>query len=493
MTRIKIVSSGSLKAGDTLCLLTFQDKTEIAEFPWSGSLERKILALARKDGFKGKEGQCAVVRPLLRGIPERIVLIGLGKKEEVCLDSLRTASAVAAKKARELEIPALFLRPAFLENREAANHAAVEGALLGAYRYTKHITVKDGLSKPLQTLNLVFKNISEKKALQAGAPTGRVYAECVNFVRDLVNDPAADKPPETMALIASRLAGRGTQVRVYKAAEMTRMKMGGLLGVGRGSSRPPAFVHLHYKPSRGPVKRRVGLAGKGITFDSGGLSLKPAEAMETMKTDMAGAAAVMGVFRALALLKPPVEVQGFLAFADNMPGSNAAKPGDVFHIHKGKSVEVLNTDAEGRLVLADALSFASNQDVDEIIDIATLTGACVVALGNAISGMMGNDEDLIERLKNAGAQSGEKLWPLPLEKEYREQIKSRVADLKNISSRREAGAIIGGLFLQEFVRSKPWVHIDIAGPAWAAQESALQQPGGTGVMVRTILRYLSSL
>lgn len=492
MTQIRVTPSRSIKTGDTLGLFVYQDPFEIAASPWSPTQEREILKMAEKDNFKGKENQCAVVHPHLKGCPERIILVGLGKKQDAELNELRTGSATLAKIAQSSGVNALFIQPAPLGGAEEVAHAVVEGVLVGTYRYTKHLTVKEDLLKPLQTVGILSKNNHEKSSFGKGVLTGRTYSKCVNFVRDLVNEPSSEKPPEKMAQIAQSLSGNGIKARVYKRPALIRMKMGGILGVGRGSAHPPAFVHLHYKPSRGPIKRRIGLAGKGITFDSGGLSLKTADNMEAMKMDMAGAATVMGVFQALAVLKPAVEVQGFLAFAENMPGGNASKPGDVFHVYKSKSIEVLNTDAEGRLVLADGLSFASDQNIDEIIDIATLTGACVIALGNAISGIMGNDEDLIERLRKAAQESGEKLWPLPLEKEYREQIKSKVADVKNTGNRREAGAIIGGLFLQEFVRSKPWVHVDIAGPAWTDRENPLCPPGGTGTMVRTILRYITS-
>jgi leucyl aminopeptidase len=233
------------------------------------------------------------------------------------------------------------------------------------------------------------------------------------------------------------------------------------------------------------------LVGKGITFDSGGLSLKPAQGMETMKMDMAGAGVILGVFKAIPSLKPKVEIHGLLAVTENMPGGRAAKPGDVFKAMNGKTIEVLNTDAEGRLVLADALSYAVKQKPDAIIDLATLTGACITALGSLVAGAMSNDEALLADIQKAGKESGEQFWPLPLVPEYKEGIQSKVADLQNISSvRGEAGTIIGGLFLQEFVDGKPWIHLDIAGPAWAARDFYYLTPGGTGFAVRTLLHYL---
>ena len=271
------------------------------------------------------------------------------------------------------------------------------------------------------------------------------------------------------------------------------MHMGGILGVGAGGAIPPRLLELHYKPAVKP-KKTVALVGKGITFDSGGLSLKPAQNMETMKMDMAGAATVLGVFSALAALKPPVEVWGYMAVAENMPGGRATKPGDILKTYSGKTIEVLNTDAEGRLVLADALAYAASKKPDLMIDIATLTGACVVALGSSVSGVLGNSSRLVQAILKASEASGEKFWEMPLVKEYKEDIKSKVADVKNIGSRRsEAGTIIGGLFLQEFVDSAPWAHLDIAGPAWVDSDQPYCPTGATGHPVRTLLHYLEAL
>lgn len=267
------------------------------------------------------------------------------------------------------------------------------------------------------------------------------------------------------------------------------MGMGALLGVNRGSAEPPLLIHLQYKNS--DAKRKIAFVGKGITFDSGGLSLKPAEAMETMKMDMAGAASILGVFKAISKLKVNAEVHGILAVTENMPGGKAYKPGDVLKTMSGKTIEVLNTDAEGRLVLADALSFAVKQNPNVIIDIATLTGACIIALGNLVAGAMGNNQELFNAIEKAGNLSGEKFWQLPLVEEYKEGLKSPIADIKNISSvRKEAGSIIGGLFLQEFVEGKPWIHLDIAGPAWTDKEFSYHSQGGTSFPTRTLIHYL---
>jgi leucyl aminopeptidase len=252
------------------------------------------------------------------------------------------------------------------------------------------------------------------------------------------------------------------------------------------------LIHLRYRP-RKPARKSVALVGKGITFDSGGLSLKPAASMETMKMDMSGAAAVLGVFHRISRHAPPVEVHGVIATTENMPGGRAYKPGDVLTALNGKTMEVLNTDAEGRLILADALAYAERQKPDAIVDLATLTGAVVIALGPLLVGLMSNDEALASRVRSAAEAEGESLWELPLVPEYRPDIKSKVADIKNIGGSREAGTIIGGLFLQEFVEKTPWVHLDIAGPAWLDRDFPSRpylHPGGTGIMIRTLLRLL---
>ena len=299
--------------------------------------------------------------------------------------------------------------------------------------------------------------------------------------------------PERLAEEAKKVHSGSVSVKVYETKDMEKLGMGGILGVGVGGAVPPRFVELIYKPS-GKTKKVVALVGKGITFDSGGLSLKPAASMETMKDDMSGAAAVLGVMSVLSELKFPVEVRGYLAIAENMPGGRAQKPGDVLKTFNGKTIEVLNTDAEGRLVLSDALAYACSKKPDVVIDIATLTGACVIALGHRISAIMTNTPALFKSIKAAGELSGEKFWELPLEKEYQPDVKSKIADVQNIGRRRgEAGTIIGGLFLQEFVDDRPWAHMDIAGPSWTDSDQPYCPTGATGHPVRTLLHYLQSL
>jgi len=324
-----------------------------------------------------------------------------------------------------------------------------------------------------------------------GARTGEVFALATWFARDLVNSPANDVHPTYLAKAATDLAKeKGLTVEVLDRAECQKLGMGAFLGVAAGSEQPPCFIHLTYAPAR--PRKKVAIIGKGITFDAGGLDLKTAEGMLRMKDDMSGAAAVLGVMRALPDLKPPVEVHGLVAATENMPSGSAIRPGDVLKAMNGTTIEIGNTDAEGRLTLADAISYANAKiKPDEMVDLATLTGACVVALGPLVSGLFANNRGLAGRLRAAADQAGERLWELPLVDEYREFLKSEVADLNNVGPR-GGGAITAGLFLKEFAGETPWAHVDIAGPAFSEKDLPLAPKGGTGVAVRTLLAYLTA-
>jgi len=457
-----------------------------------GSVVEKGLAEAQSDGFTGKAGQVAMVKPR-EGKFRRLLFVGLGVESQATLEQVRRGTAAGARLASSIGAKSLALKtPSQLGNALELAQAAAEGVLLGLYRFTGFQSAPAPKSK-LENIFCLAKDAEEAPQIEKGLARGTSFASCVCFARDLINRPPSDTTPEFMVKEARKLAGRFISIKVFNKAQITKMGMGALLGVNRGSHQPPYFIHLSYKPA-GAVKRKIGICGKGITFDSGGLSLKPAASMETMKYDMSGAASVFAVFRALAMLKPSgVEVHGFTPLTENMPGGNAVKPGDVLRTMRGKTIEVLNTDAEGRLILADALSYASRQSLDEVIDIATLTGACVIALGTQIAGIMGTDPNLVGRLKAASVKAGEKLWELPLEKEYVPLLKSSVADLKNIGPVGQAGTILAGLFLKEFVDEKlPWAHLDIASTGWTAAQTALSEAGGTGVLIRTLLHHLLS-
>jgi leucyl aminopeptidase len=323
---------------------------------------------------------------------------------------------------------------------------------------------------------------------------GARVAQAVSLARDLVNEPAEAMTPRRLAEVAAEVGeAGGLQVTVWDEADAERERLGGLLGVAAGSDEPPRLIELRYEPEgAGPDTPTVALVGKGITFDSGGLSIKTGEGMMTMKTDMSGGAAVIAAMSAVRDLNIPVRVRAIVPATENMPNGRAIKPGDVLRFRNGKTAEVLNTDAEGRLILADGLSLAAEERPDAIVDLATLTGACMIALGPSIAGLMANDEALANQVSEASKRAGELTWPLPLPPSYRSHIDSEIADMKNIGRPGgRGGALVAGLFLQEFVDDVPWVHLDIAGPARSEEDAGWLRKGGTGFGVRTLLEFLS--
>ncbi|MGH7739431.1 MAG: leucyl aminopeptidase [bacterium] len=457
-----------------------------------GKAGEAIRAGLEAEGFAGKEGQAALAHPSGSFFAKRVLVLGLGPKESVGVETLRRAGGRLGRKAREVRLETAGLEwPRALGAEQAK--AFVEGTLLGSYQYNVYKTQLKDAPQALQKLVLQTAPAS-LASIRAAVKTAESYAAGAILARDLVNGPPSDVTPKVLVETAKKIAAanKSIQLKVYTKKDLKRMGAGGILGVNIGSSEEPFMIHLRYKPA-GKPKKSVALVGKGITFDSGGLSLKPAGSMETMKMDMAGGAAVLGVFSQIASFHPDIEIHGIVPTTENMPGGRAYKPGDVLKAMNGKTMEVLNTDAEGRLILSDGLSYAVRQKPDEIIDMATLTGACVVALGSLIAGALTNDAKLLAGFQTATEAEGERIWELPLVKEYRDDIRSKVADIKNIGGGREAGTIIGGLFLHEFVGDTPWIHLDIAGPAYLEREfPALPYltAGGTGLMVRSLLTYL---
>ncbi len=436
---------------------------------------------------------------LLRHDDEKLILAGLGKRKEYSLERVRAATARILKRCEEIGATTVGL--AVPDPKEAKGSltefvaAIVEGALLSSYRFNKWRTPKPDEPHPVETLTLVLGNPKTKSAtMEKAVDDAQAKAAAVNFTRDLVNEPPSPKPPAKMAEIGAGLAVAGRiAVKVYQQADLEKLGMGGILRVGAGSQQPPCLVHLTYTP-KGKSKKTVVVIGKGITFDSGGLSLKPGSGMEYMKDDMAGAAAVLGLFKWLATADLPITVHGFAPFAENLPSGSAQKPGDVIRHYNGKTAEVISTDAEGRHLLADCLAYGSTLKPDLMIDIATLTGACVVALGDEVSGVLGNDRATIAKLTKLGQTQGEYFWELPLFERYRQHLKSKVADMKHTGKPGVAGTIIAGLFLQEFVgEGIPWVHIDIAGPSFTKEDWDYISTGATGVPLRTIIELLRSL
>jgi len=458
-----------------------------------GGLLSRVL---KTEKFEGKPGQISYFHTAGAVPAERVLVVGLGPLRRGArgrdAEPIRRATAAAVRRARDLgaETIAVFMPAAALPARERAQ-AIVEGALLGTYRFDKYLKEKNG--KMVRALSVLEPDRRSAAAARDGVRIGRISAEATVLARDLVNEPANVVTPTFLARRAAEIAKEGgLALRVLDRAECAKMGMGAYVGVAQGSEEPPKFIHLTYSP-KGRARRRVVVIGKGITFDSGGLDLKTADGMLRMKDDMSGAAAVLGIFQALPRLKPPVEVHGLIAATENMPSGTAQRPGDIVRAMNGLTIEIGNTDAEGRLTLADALAYAVKHiKPDEMVDMATLTGAVVIALGQGVSGVMASDDGLASRVLAAADGAGERMWRLPLHDEYKDGLKSDVADLNNISSQRGAGAIVAGLFMREFTAGVPWAHLDIAGTAFTERELPLGPKGATGVGVRTLLTYLSN-
>ncbi len=454
-----------------------------------GGLLARVLAEER---FEGRVGETAYVHTGDRLGVKRVLVVGLGPRADVKAETLRRAASAALRRSRDLGARAVVMAlPGTRLPARLRAQACAEGALLGLYAFDRYKAKKNG-DRAIETLTVLVAGARERAAAREGLRIGELCAEATSFARDLINEPANAITATALARQAEAIAkAGGLGVRILDREACGRLGMGAFLGVNRGSQEPPRFIHLAYKP-KGRVVRRIALIGKGITFDSGGLDLKTAEGMAWMKGDMSGAAAVLGVMKVLPRLGPPVEVHGLIAATDNMPSGSATKPGDVLRAMNGKTIEVNNTDAEGRLTLADAMAYALKEvRPDEMVDIATLTGACSIALGSLCAGAMSNDRGLQGRILVAGEAAGERVWPLPLIDEYREGLKSDVADLRNTGPR-PGGAITAGLFLKEFAGETPWVHLDIAGAAFTDKELPYAPKGGVGFGARTLLAYLTA-
>jgi len=456
----------------------------------SGIMIRKMI-----DGgdVKGKDRELHVIYiPDSPAVP-RIILVGLGKKKEADLEKIRGAFALAAGKARSLKLRSISVSPELCGlDVEAASiaAAAVEGMKLGLYQFTPFKTEERENLHELAELVICSENGTSIEEVKKAAKEAEIVAEAVLFARNLVSMPSNEMTPRDMANEALDIAKKrkSIHVNILDENKMKELGMNALLGVTRGSREEARFIIMDYHGTKGK-ERPIVLIGKGLTFDSGGISLKPAENMEEMKTDMAGGAAVMGTVMAAADLKLPLRIIGLIPATENMPGGLAYKPGDILKTLSGLTVEVISTDAEGRLILADALYYAQSYKPAAMVDVATLTGACIVALGESVIGMMGTDEKLKQKLKYASETTGEKLWELPLWPEYFESIKSDIADLKNVGGR-PAGTITAGAFLRKFAGDYPWVHLDIAGPAWVKKDQPCIPKGASGVGVRLLIQML---
>lgn len=474
--------------GDALALGVFDD------LDFRGLPEAKTLSeTARALKFKGGEGEAFFAFDRGGHPPKHLLVIGLGKREEYGPSVLRAAAVLAVRRLRDRRVKSAgFVFPeeeGHLREPALFARTLAEGLLLGNAPFTEFLSEKERHPALLERAILCVKK--KKAAFAQGLRTGSAVADGVLLARRLVTLPANVLTPAKMVEEAHRVAqAGGFSIKIFDQKACEKMGMGAFLAVARGSRNEPRFVHLSYRPKG--AKSVVGLVGKGLTFDSGGLSLKPAEGMGAMKSDMAGAAAVLGTLQTLARLQPKVAVEAVMALCENMPDGQAYRPGDILTSLSGKTIEVLNTDAEGRLTLADALTYVQRQKVEAVVDLATLTGACVVALGPDFSGAMGNDPALLDEVLAAARDSGDEVWPLPLPKAYDKFIKSKVADVANISRVRWGGALTAGLFLQKFIEEKtPWVHLDIAGPALRDEDGAEANAAeGSGVGVRTLVNLL---
>ncbi len=417
-----------------------------------------------------------------------VLLVGAGDKAQLTSNVIRRVLGRASSALPRFGTVATTF-PQAITGKGAADavQAAVEGIVLGTYRFDRYKTAGSE-TKALTRITVLGSARADAKVARDAVKRGQVVAEAVCWARDLVNTPAGDMPPAEIAREAQKMAREvGLRCKIWGKPELEKGGFGGILGVGAGSVNPPRLIELWYKGAG--TETPIALTGKGIAFDSGGLSIKDAKGMETMKCDMGGAASILATMRVIAILKPKINVIAAIPSSENMPSGSATKPGDVLTHRGGTTSEVLNTDAEGRLVLADALAYLAEKKPKVIIDTATLTGACMIALGDQITGAMGNDDALFRDIGAAGDAVGETMWQLPLYGDYRRLIDSTVADVKNIGER-YGGAISAAWFLAEFVGDTPWIHLDIAGPAWADKVSDLGPKGGTGVPVRTLVRYL---
>lgn len=451
-----------------------------------------IGRLVAEREITGKLNEVVVVHSPGGIAPERVAVVGLGKRGDLSLDRVRQAAGSVAKRVAGLKLDrfaaTLLGQGHSALGVESLAQAMVEGATLATYQYTLFKTEKEELPRPLSELSIIDVDGVNAPAIESGSLKGEIASAATVMARDLVNGPANLVTPAYMVEKARDLANSfGLGLEVLGEDQMRQLGMGALLGVAKGSAQPPYLIVLRYEGA-GVGKPTLALVGKGVTFDSGGISIKPAEGLHEMKYDMAGGAAVLGALQGLATLRAPVNVLGIVPVTENLPSGTASRPGDVLTASNGKTIEVLSTDAEGRLILADALAYAIKLGADAMVDIATLTGACVVALGHHAAGVMGNDDGLVSSLEGSGEATGERVWRLPLWPPYHEQIKSDIADIKN-SGGRPGGAITGAAFLSNFVGDKPWAHLDIAGMASSDKDLPYAPKGATGFGARLLIDF----
>ena len=449
-----------------------------------------INAVIKSEEFKGEPGDTSLFRfaPGGKVKAKSLLLVGAGDKADYKVSDVCIAAGTATRYLRKCYIKSFALLPRCEGDAAEIAQNAVAGAVISQFELDKYKT-KDKDDKSVTKLVVCVEDARETE-LKKGLSRGQAIGDSMNFTRDLANEPPNILTPTEMANRAQKMAKEmGLKCEILDEAKMRKLGMGSLLSVANGSDQPAKMIVLRYTPSKSTAKKGelLALVGKGITFDTGGISIKPAEGMEAMKYDMSGGATVIGTMRAIALLKPTIPILGVVAAVENMPGGSASRPSDIVTASNGKTVEILNTDAEGRLVLADAVAYAEKQGATRIVDMATLTGAVIIALGDQNTGIMGNDQAFVDEIIAYGKETGEGFWQLPISKEYSKQIKSDIADIKNIGPRGKAGTIMGAVFIQEFIDKAKWAHLDIAGTAWFDTVRPHQAKGPTGVAVRTLL------
>jgi len=460
------------------------------------ALDGAVSQLIHEGEIKGKLGEVTIIHSLGKITPERVVLVGLGKRSELTLEKIRSATAEVSRILQKKGVKHAVTAPLGagfnkISPRSAAQ-AIAEGVILGLYSFRKHFT-KEPEQGQLDELTIIERSRRAIADLKQGLEKGKIIAEATNLARDMVNEPANYMTPTQMAEEAGTIAGKyGLALTVLEREDMQKLGMGALLGVARGSDQPPKFIILKYSGSNSN-DIDIALIGKGITFDSGGISLKPSENMGEMKDDMAGGASVIAAISAIAQLKPKINVMAIVGATENLPSGHALKPADVLTAMNGKTIEIESTDAEGRLTLADALCYANQQGAKRIVDIATLTGGCVTALGDVTTGSFTNNQTFVDKVIAAGEEVGDKLWQMPMYEEYKEQNKSDVADIKNTGGRK-ASPITAALFVGEFAGEEtPWVHLDIAGTSFLDKPRGYYGKGATGVPTRTLVELVLNL
>jgi len=480
---------GQKAAGAVIMLFEGEKPRRVVE-RMDRALGGMIVRLMKHGDVKLKPGSVHLIYPEGKIAAERLVLVGLGKRSEFTLNRLRQAAGKAVPHLRDVGATdvTILSEGINLEAKETAQ-ALTEGSMLGLYRFLRYKTGgENDHNREIKALTILTENSSVVTAMQKGVKIGEIVAESTVMVRDMVSSPSADMTPTIIAAKARDISKEfGLRLQVLERRQMAKLGMGAVIGVSSGSAQPPKFIIVEYRG--GGKKRFIALVGKTITFDSGGISIKPAENMDKMKDDMSGGAAVLGAIRSAAALKLPLNIVGLLPATENMPSGSAYKPGDVLRTLSGQTIEIISTDAEGRLILADALVYACQYEPAVIVDIATLTGACRIALGQEAIGMLGADDNVKQKMREAGEKTGERVWEMPLWEGYYDLIKSDIADMKNTGGR-DGSIITAAALLSKFVQNYPWVHLDIAATAWTEKDRPYTPKGATGIGVRLLTQFL---